>query len=105
MTYQEKLDSYDEERLKKLADSELIHPKGYKYYAELLQTFCDENKIIDEDVKMEIESWELWSDCCEVINHLAQLVLDEREKRSKFITDLKQELQSTIDNLENNFDD
>ncbi len=91
--------NYSNKKLKELADSDLIWPKTSESYRLLLieyveQKGWDVSKLDDPNEDSNIEPVDLWYDLCEIINDLAQLVLDEREKRFKFLKELRQDLKN-----------
>lgn len=103
-------DKYTTEYLQELADQELIYPEGSSHYRKLLsETISNNNWNVDlEDGNSEnnIVHEEIWWDACKIINELAQLVLDEREKRKKYLTELRRTLTDVLDEIsDKNFED
>jgi hypothetical protein len=94
---------YSIKKLKELANDDLIYPKPLKYYEVLLKESIKANEwnidLDDGNAENNIHIDDLWYDCNKIINELAQLVLDERQKRIKFLDELKKELKDTISNL------
>lgn len=98
---------YSDKKLEQLANDELIRVKSPSYYRELEEAifkahdipFKKSGKDFNDYPCDELVHEELWWDMCELVNDLAQLVLDERTKRSDFMNELKDELKNTIANL------
>ena len=95
---------YSNKKLQELADADLIWVKKSEYYRKLLRQSVinkgwDDSKLDDGNEENDLVHDELWWDVCEIVSDLAQLVLDEREKRAKFLSELKDELKSTMSKL------
>lgn len=95
---------YTKKILTELANEELIWPKGSAFYRKLLKKSL-ENKGLDisilEDPDCE-NDWvheELWWGVCKIVNDLAQMVLDEREKTTTILKEAEQDLQNCIQQL------
>lgn len=100
-----KMKKYSNKELQELVDVDLIWPKKGSIYhdkmnheLELLKKTDDWEAYIN-DTGVDLVHEELWWDCCEIINDLAQLVLDEREKTKRIISELKQTLKDTITDI------
>lgn len=97
---------YTTEELERLVDLDLFYPDEKTDYHKMQRDELETLRTVDnwdtylKDTGCDLVHEQLWWDCCEVINELAQLVLDEREKTNKIISDLKQQLASTINDLE-----
>lgn len=92
---------YSNKKLEELANDDLIWVKPSQHYRKLLkesieQKGWDYSKLEDANEDNGIVHEELWWDVCDLVNDLAQLVLEEREKRTKFLDDLKSEMKSTL---------
>jgi hypothetical protein len=89
--------------LQGLADSDLIWLKESKDYRKLLKEAIEakgwKDNTDDPDQTSDLVHEELWWDVCAIVNELAQMVLDEREKKQKFLDEVRRELQDAIDNL------
>jgi len=95
---------YSNCELQKLANSNLIWVKKSEHYDKLLRQSVinkgwDASKLEDMNEENDLIHEELWWDVCGIVNDLAQIVLDEREKRAKFLNELKSELKNTMNNL------
>jgi hypothetical protein len=95
---------YSNKKLEELANNDLIWVKPSDHYRKLLkesieQKGWDYSKLEDGNECNDICHDDLWYDVCAIVNDLAQLVLDEREKRAKFLDELKRELKGTLNNL------
>jgi hypothetical protein len=95
---------YTNKKLEELANGDLIWVKPSDHYRKLLkesieQKGWDYSKLEDDNECNDICHDNLWYDVCAIVNDLAQLVLDEREKRAKFLDELKRELKGTLNNL------
>lgn len=95
---------YSNKKLEELANDDLIWVKPSDHYRKLLkesieQKGWDYSKLEDGNECNDICHDDLWYDVCAIVNDLAQLVLDEREKRAKFLNELKRELKGTLSNL------
>jgi len=98
---------YSNKKLEELANADCIWVKKSSYYTKLETDILKANNIPCKKNDKDFEDYpcdnfvheELWWDVCEIVNDLAQLVLDEREKRAKFLNELKDELKNTMGNL------
>jgi hypothetical protein len=96
---------YSITKLQELADADLIWPKKSSVYREvvkeeLMRVIEAEN--LDEylkDVGVDLVDEQLWWDVCGIVNDLAQLVLDEREKTNQIVKDLKRDLSDITSQL------
>lgn len=91
---------YNAKKLQELADADLVWPKAGKHYRNLLLQNIKANEwnIDPEDPQCEnaIVHEELWWDVCEIVNDLAQMVLDERAKTEEIKKDLERTLKQTL---------
>lgn len=95
---------YSNKKLEWLANDNLIWVKKSEHYRKILKKSIeakgwDYSQLEAGDQCSDVIHEELWWDVCEIVNDLAQLVLDEREKRAKFLNELKDELKNTMGNL------
>lgn len=95
---------YTNKKLYELANADLIWPKKHSYYLGLLKESLNDkgfnySKLDDPNGSSDIIHDELWWDVCEIVNNLAQILLEERLKRKKFMDEVKEELQLAIRNL------
>lgn len=91
---------YSNKELEELAKNSCIWVRDMSYYSKLKikilkagnipypQRNSDHKDYPCDDLVHE----QLWFDVCDIVNELAQLVLDEREKRAKFINILESTL-------------
>jgi hypothetical protein len=92
---------YSNKKLEYLANADLIWVKKSTYYKKLETDILKENKIPCKENENDFKDYpcdelvheELWWDVCEIVNDLAQLVLDEREKRAKILAVTPQKLK------------
>ena len=93
---------YTEEYLRELADDGLVYPQHRNVYNEMLKNTlrammgeaADDAK--NEDYVLDIEPFEYVSDLSLMVNELAELVLDEREKYRSLIADVRRSLADSI---------
>lgn len=94
---------YTNSKLEELANEDLINPKGSRYYENLLKETIKNHHwnidLNDGNASNNIHIDDLWYDCCEIINDLAQLVLDEREKRKNFLSELRHDLKNSLSQI------
>lgn len=95
---------YSKKKLQELANADLIWPKKSQVYRDALKNSL-QNKGLDisilEDPDME-NDWvheELWWDVCAIVNDLAQMVLDEREKTATILKEAQRDLQDCIQQI------
>ena len=95
---------YSNKKLEELINSELIWPRKSSVYRKLLNDSLisngyDPSKLEEPGSTSDLIHEELWWDVCEIVNDLAQMVLDEREKREEFIKSIRQELKHSLSQL------
>lgn len=95
---------YSNKKLEELAHLDLIWPKKSNYYRDILRESLknkgwNPNKLADPDESSDIVHEQLWWDVCEIVNDLAQLVIDEREKRIEIRKELYSEFKTIIKSL------
>lgn len=97
---------YSDKELEELADADLIWPRKGAVYEDKVNTElqCLRKNVDDwdgyiSDIGVDLVSEELWWDCCKIINELAQLVKDERDKTRVIVADLTRTLQDTISEI------
>lgn len=95
--------TYSNKKLEELANNTLIFKKPSAHYTRLLKKSLaakgwDYEKLSQPNESHDICHTDLFFDLCEMVNELAQLVLDEREKRKTFLKDIKHEISAAIEN-------
>ena len=99
-----KIKKYSNKELLNLVNTDLIFVKSPTHYDTLLRQSIEEkgwdySMLQDDDQCNDIIHDELWFDACDLIRELAQLILNEREKKKEFIKGLEQELKYAIKQL------
>jgi len=100
---------YSNKKLQYLADNEIIYPKKYAHYEKIKNELFDKYSLPrrksteeDEDFAFdEVVPEELFWDVCEIVNDLADILLEEKQKRGKFIENMKDDLKSYLYSLNN----
>lgn len=94
---------YTEEYLKELADDGLVYPQHRKVYNEMLRNTIQgmmgkeaADAIMESDYGLDLEPFEYVSDLSLMVNELAELVLEEREKYKSLMADVKRSLEDAI---------
>ena len=94
---------YTEEYLKELAEGDLVLPQHRKAYNEMLKTTIQgmmgkeaADSIMESDYVLDLEPFEYVSDLSLMVNELAELVLEEREKYKSLMADVKRSLEDAI---------
>ncbi len=95
---------YSNKELQQLINWEVIYPKKSTYYRKRLKESIeakggDFSKYEDPEGESDLCHDELWYDVCDMVVELAQLLLDEREKRVEIINDLKETMRDSIRQL------
>ena len=93
---------YTEEYLKELADDGLVYPQHREVYNEMLQSTLrammgdSADGFMDGDHVLDLEPFEYVSDLSLMVNELAELVLEEREKYKSLMADVRRSLEDAI---------
>lgn len=97
---------YTEEYLRELADDGLVYPQHREVYNKMLYSTLRAmmgdaaNAPENEDYVSDIEPFEYVSDLSLMINELAELVLEEREKYKSLMADIRRSLEDAISDIE-----
>lgn len=93
---------YTKEYLTELADDGLVYPQHREVYNEMLRSTLRSmmgdaaDAPESEDYVLDIEPFEYVSDLSLMVNELAELVLEEREKYKSLLADVKRSLEDAI---------
>ena len=98
---------YTEEYLRELAEGDLVLPQHRKVYNEMLKTTIQKmmgkeavDDIMESDYALDLEPFEYVSDLSLMVNELAELVLEEREKYKSLIADVRRSLEDSISDID-----
>jgi hypothetical protein len=97
---------YTEEYLRELSDDGLVYPQHRKVYNEMLKSTLRAlmgeaaDDVMNEDYVLDLEPFEYVSDLSLMINELAELVLDEREKYKSLLADVRRSLEDSISDID-----
>lgn len=97
---------YTEEYLKELADDGLVYPQHREVYNKLLYSTLRSmmgdaaDAPENEDYVLDIEPFEYVSDLSLMVNELAELVLEEREKYKSLMADVRRSLEDSISDID-----
>jgi hypothetical protein len=99
---------YTEEYLRELAEGDLVLPQHRKVYNEMLKNTIQGmmgkeavDAFMESDYALDLEPFEYVSDLSLMVNELAELVLEEREKYTSLLADIKRSLEDSIFDIEN----
>lgn len=91
---------YSDKELQNLISCDLIRVRKSSYYENKLMRVIKDNGLdVSPDVISELEHEDAVWDLCGVIHVLAQIILDERDKRKSVIEELKNTIQASINEL------
>ena len=98
---------YTEEYLRELADDGLVYPQHREVYNKMLRTTIQGmmgkeavDDFMESDYALDLEPFEYVSDLSLMINELAELVLEEREKYKSLMADIRRSLEDAISDIE-----